>query len=146
MEFITPVQARCFERIKLWMLELFGDRLRTHDTRPMFEVWRGSAKVEVAVYPWREEESVIVARALVAKGVRLQSELLEYLLRQNSVLRFGAFCIEGNDEIYFAHSIVGSTCDKPELEASVTAVASAADHHDDIIIERWGGRRAIDLE
>jgi len=35
--------------------------------------------------------------------------------------------------------------DKTELRASVMAVVSTADEHDDEIVSRWGGKRALDM-
>ena len=39
---------------------------------------------------------------------------------------------------------MGSTCDKPELKTSVSSVVLIADEYDDLIVEKWGGERAID--
>jgi len=52
--------------------------------------------------------------------------------------------IDENGDIVFEHTIVGSTCDKKELESSVAAVLEVSDDYDDKIVERWGGKRALD--
>jgi hypothetical protein len=57
---------------------------------------------------------------------------------------FGAFGLDVNGDIIFEHSIVGSTCDKKELESSVRAVLEIADKYDDKIVAEWGGMRALD--
>ncbi|MBI3924070.1 MAG: YbjN domain-containing protein [Armatimonadetes bacterium] len=144
MFFITPAQEECYHRVKPWIIELFGDRATARESEPVFEISEGSARAEVGIFPWKQHESVICTRALVVHQVEFHSDLLQYLLRQNSVIRFGAFGIESDNEIYFIHSIVGSTCDKPELEATIRSVSSMADHYDDEIRNRWGGLRAVD--
>jgi hypothetical protein len=70
--------------------------------------------------------------------------VLHYLLRENDQMRFGAFGIDDANDIFFEYSIVGSTCDRAELKAAVSAVAFTADEYDDQIAGRWGGDRAID--
>jgi hypothetical protein len=59
-------------------------------------------------------------------------------------MRFGAFGVDKDGDIIFEHTIVGSTIDKEELKSSVKAVLSVADHYDDDIVSRWGGKRALD--
>ncbi|MEW6278613.1 MAG: YbjN domain-containing protein [Candidatus Eremiobacterota bacterium] len=144
MYFTTPAQEECYRKVQPWIVELFGDNARARADEPVFDVTVGSSVTEVGVFPWTQEESVVSARARVIRGVELSPDLLQYLLRQNSVIRFGAFGVESDSEIYFLHSIVGSTCDKPELAATVRSVSSMADRYDDEIRNRWGGHRAID--
>jgi hypothetical protein len=139
MLFTTPAQEACYAKISPWIGELFGASAAARKAEPVFDVSVGSSLTEVGVFPWTQEESVITARARVIRGVSLAPDLLQYLLRQNSVIRFGAFGIESDNEVYFIHSIVGSTCDKPELEATVRS-----DRYDDEIRNRWGGHRAVD--
>ena len=144
MNFTTPAQEQCYLRLSPWLQELFGSAAVARSDEPVWDVTVGSSVTEVGVFPWRQDESVVSSRSLVVSGVEFSPELMQYLLRQNSVMRFGAFGLEGGDEVYFLHSLVGSTCDKPELEASVRAVSGMADHYDDEIIRRWGGTRACD--
>ncbi len=77
-------------------------------------------------------------------GAEIRPDLLRYLLEENVKMIFGAFGISSDNEILFEHSIVGSTCDRKELEASVKAVMDISDDYDDKIVERWGGKRALD--
>lgn len=144
MEFTTPAQEQCYARIGPWIAELFGDSATARAEEPIWDIRVGSSVTELGIFPWKQDESIISARAAVVRNVHFQPDLLQYLLRQNSVMRFGAFGIESDNEIYFLHSIVGSTCDKPELAASVRSVSSMADHYDDEIMNRWGGQRACD--
>ena len=144
MEFTTPAQEQCYARVSPWIAELFGDLATVRAEEPIWDIRVGSSVTELGIFPWKQDESVVSARAVVVRNVKFVPELLQYLLRQNSVMRFGAFGIESDNEVYFLYSLVGSTCDKPELEASVRSVSSMADHYDDEIVNRWGGQRACD--
>jgi hypothetical protein len=52
--------------------------------------------------------------------------------------------LDKSGDVTFEHNIVGSTCDKNELKASIMAVVGTADRYDDQIVSRWGGKRASD--
>jgi len=69
---------------------------------------------------------------------------MQFLLRKNDDMRFGAFGLDRDMDIFFEHTIVGSTCDKEELRATVMAVLQTADKYDDEIVAKWGGERAVD--
>ena len=146
MKFLTPAQQETYNKVAGWMEELFEEYPWEKLDEPGFGLFWGSAWVEVRIYPWGDdcEDTVINARSRVVTGASLEPGLLNFLLRQNAEMRFGAFSTDANGDILFEHTIVGSTCDPEELEASVLAVLEAADEYDDRIVERWGGERALD--
>lgn len=144
MEFRTSAQQACYEKIAPWVKELFGEFAIAREDAPMFAVLVGSAVAQILVMPWRDDDATITTRAYVVSGAELSQDLMHYLLRKNADMRFGAFGVDDDGDILFEHSIVGSTCDKPELKASVMAVVMVADDYDDEIVSRWGGQRAID--
>lgn len=144
MQFQTPAQEACYHKVALWMQELFGKFPCARQDIPGLGLFMGSALVEVLILPWGEEDSVINTRAYVVTGAALTSDLMRFLLEQNSNMIFGAFGIDAKGDILFEHSIVGSTCDKKELESSVNAVLEVSDEYDDQLVERWGGKRALD--
>ncbi|WP_017663008.1 T3SS (YopN, CesT) and YbjN peptide-binding chaperone 1 [Baaleninema simplex] len=144
MKFETTVQEACFDRIAGWMRELFGKLPCARPDVPGLGVFRGSALVEVFVFPWGDDEAVIHTRSSVIKGANLTPDLMKFLLEVNAQMRFGAFALDSDGNILFEHTIVGSTCDRKELEASVNAVLEVADEYDDYILENWGGQRALD--
>ena len=143
MEFQSEAQAQCYYKFAAWMSELFGHIPWEPLDEPGFGLFMGSAWVEVHIYPWNED-AVINIRSTVATGTSLSPDLLNYLLRENAVLRFGAFSVSQQGDVLFEHTIVGSTCDPKELETSVIAVLKTADDYDDPIVARWGGTRALD--
>lgn len=144
MEFETEAQKICFEKVAPWITELFGGSVLRNPDRPVLGVLEGSAFAQIGVFPWGGEDATITTRAWVVTDVELSDELLLFLLRENGGMHFGAFGLDDEGDIFFEHSIVGSTCDRKELESSVVAVLRTADEYDDRIVERWGGRRSLD--
>ena len=143
MEFLTPAQQQCYTRVSIWVEEFFSHIPWEKLDEPGFGLFMGSAWVEIRILPWNED-TVINIRSTVVSGAHLTPELLHFLLRQNAQLLFGAFSLSADDNIQFEHTIVGSTCDVEELQASVLTVLDVADHYDDRIVARWGGERALD--
>lgn len=143
MEFLSTAQQECYEKIKPWMEEMFGSEARAMPESPVFEVTIGSTFAFVQVVPWNDD-ATITARAYVVSGAELTQELLLFLLRENDTMRFGSFGVDEAGDIIFQHAIVGSTCDKNELQATVVSVVTTADRYDDQIVEKWGGRRGLD--
>lgn len=143
MEFQTQSQQNCYNKITVWIEEFFSDIPWEKLDEPGFSLVMGSALVELRIYPW-EEDSIINTVSTVVTGAKLTPDLLEFLLRLNSELEFGGFSLGDSDEVLFGHTMLGSTCDPEELETSVMSVLEAADKYDDIIVERWGGQRALD--
>lgn len=144
MEFRSTAQKACYEKIVPWMKELFGEFVMLRNDAPAMAIVIGSAIAQVGVIPWGNDDATINTRAYVVTGAEATPELMHYLLRETDNMRFGAFGLDSDDDVFFEHAIVGSTCDKPELKASVMAVVVTADQYDDKIVARWGGQRALD--
>lgn len=144
MLFQTPAQEACYDKTALWMRELFGKFPCARQDIPGLGLLTGSALVEVLVFPWGEDDAIINTRSYVVTGADITPELMRFLLEENTSMIFGAFGIDGNNDIVFEHTIVGSTCDKKELESSVKAVLEVSDEYDDRLVEKWGGQRALD--
>jgi hypothetical protein len=142
IQFKSEAQRACHEQVSKWMKEIFGELAASRNDAPLFGVALGSAFAQVAVLPWGQDDAVICTRAYVVTGAEMTPELIHYLLRQNASMGFGAFGLD--DDVFFDHTIVGSTCSKNELKASVVAVVGTADRLDDEIVARWGGQRALD--
>jgi hypothetical protein len=145
MEFLSTGQQECYEKIKPWMDEMFGSEARALEDAPVFEVSLGSTFAFVQIIPWNETDAIIKARAYVVSSAQMTPELQLYLLRENDTMRFGAFGVDEAGDIVFQHAIVGSTCDKEELQATVASVIAISDKYDDMIVEKWGGKRGLDI-
>lgn len=144
MQFQTQIQEACYNKIALWMRELFGKFPCARPDVPGLGLFMGSALVEVLVFPWGEDDAIINTRSYVVSDIELTPELMSFLLTENSKMMFGAFGVDEHGDILFEHTIVGSTCDMKELESSVQAVLEVSDDYDDIIVQKWGGKRALD--
>lgn len=144
IQFQTDAQKAVYEKVGQYMRELFGELAGTRQDYPAYYLMMGSAVAQVFVIPWGDNESVINVRSYVTVGAERTPEMLEFLLRQNYDMRFGAFGLDKDGDVVFEHNILGSTCDKTELRTSVLAVISTADRYDDQIVGRWGGTRALD--
>lgn len=144
MEFKSDAQKACYEKVKGWLQEIFGEQFFTDPNNPTFGISRGTAQGWVWVWPWGDDDATINVRAWVVTGAEMTVDLAKYLLRQNYDMRFGAFAVDDDNDILFEHTIVGSHADKEELRASVLAVVGTADSLDDQITSRFGGQKASD--
>jgi len=144
MNFQTQAQQACFEKITPWMKELFGELCKPRTDVPVFGVLAGSVLAQVGVSAWGENDVTVTTRAYLVTDVELTPDLLLFLLQENDRMRFGAFGIDSENDIFFEHTILGSMLDQAELQSSVLAVAATADQYDERIIERWGGTRLLE--
>jgi hypothetical protein len=144
MEFQTKAQEDCYNQVAVWLRELFGKLPCARPDFPGLGIFLNSALVEVLVYSWGEEDATINTRSYVVTETNLTPELMRFLLQENVKMQFGAFGADEAGNVLFEHTIVGSTCDRKELEASVKAVLEVADEYDDYIVGKWGGKRALD--
>jgi hypothetical protein len=144
MEFQSDAQKETYGKIQVWMKEIFGDFATERSDSPAFGIMVGTAYAQLGVFPWGKDEATITTRSYVVTGTELVPDLMFYLLHENDRMRFGAFGVDDEKDIFFEHTIVGSTCDKEELKASVMAVIMTADQYDEKIVEKWGGQTARD--
>jgi hypothetical protein len=142
--FETEAHKEYYEKVRGYMKELFGEMFEAREDAPVFITKMGSAVAHIAVIPWGENDAVVSVRAYLVTDVELTPELMEFLLKENPSFRFGAFGIDPDGDILFEHTIVGSTCDKNELKASILSVLMTADDYDDLIVQRFGGMRMLD--
>ena len=144
MEFKTTAQKEVYEKITPWVKEIFGTFVVAREDTPAFVITVGTAMSQVGVFPWGDDDATLTTRSYVVTGAELVPDLMEFLLHENDRMRFGAFGIDDDKDIFFEHTIVGSTCDKEELKASILAVILTADQYDEKITSRWGGQSAKD--
>jgi len=146
MEFQSQAQQEIYQKIEPWMKEMFGIFFKKREDAPYFGVNIGSAFVHVGVQPWGADNVTITTRAYVAVNVEINPDLMLFLLRENDKMRFGAFGLDEDNDIFFEHTIPGLTCDIESLKSSVLAVGYAVDQYDGQIVSRWGGVPASDLQ
>jgi len=142
--FANETQRAVYDRVRLFIEDLFGELAVFRKDAPAFAVAAGSAVAHVHVLPWTDEGAMVTTRAFVVSGARLDAELMRWMLARNAEALWGAFGVDEDGEIVIDHSINGPTCDKEDLRASVLGVIFSADRYDDEIVARWGGERALD--
>lgn len=145
IQFKTKPHEEIYNKVKGFLKELFGEQAIAHDEQPVFLIPHGSSAANVTVFPWGDDDATICTRAYVVLKPEVNQELMHYLLKKNNEMRFGAFGLDSEGDVFFEHTIVGSCCDKEELKASVLAVLGTADRYDNEIVERWGGKTVIDM-
>lgn len=109
-----------------------------------FTISHGSTQIMILVRPFTDNETCIEVLSNVVMNGNITPEIMQFLLRKNAELHFGAFGLLFDNTIIFQYSIAGSNVDKNELITSVNAVAIIADHYDDELSQMSGGKRAID--
>lgn len=143
MTTLSPIQQKTLDKVSTWIQSKFEHVPHEPLDEPGFGLFMGSAWVEVKVQPWKEDTIINVSSSVVS-GANVDFDLLNFLLQENDELVFGAFSMDEGGTVRFQHTIVGSTCDPEEFQASVEAVLEVADDYDDQIVEKWGGERALD--
>ena len=144
MEFKNDIHAEAYAHVKQLMTELYGEMFGVSEEFPTFRLREGSTVASISVLPWGDDRAVVEVKAWVVMGAELTAELMKYLLQKNDEFVFGAFGLDNENDIFFAHSILANDLDKSELRATIGAVKSTADHYDDEIKSRWGGQRMED--
>lgn len=144
MNFQTEAQKTCYQKVADWLPELCDRISHPVAQNPIFSLQFGSATVLVEIRPFYETESIIYIWAYVATEVEVSDDLMLYLLKQNDVFRFGGFSMPEDGDVRFHVTLLGASCQQNEFKLALTEVLESADRYDDLIVKRWGGRRAAD--
>jgi T3SS (YopN, CesT) and YbjN peptide-binding chaperone 1 len=141
----TPLEMieKTIEDVQAFLDKDFPDHLSFGNGT--FTISRGSTQVMIIVRPFTSDETSVECISQVVTGADISSDLMNFLLRKNAELHFGAFGLYFDNTITFSHSITGTNLDENELVNTLNAVAIIADHYDDKIMELAGGKRAADL-
>lgn len=130
------------DKLKTFFKTNFNDT--TYFDEESFIVSKGSTQVMVKAENITEDHVVIDLISHVVRNANVDDKLKNFLLRANTELKFGAFGLLFDDTITFQHSILANDFSEVDLKSSINAVASVADYYDDIIVEKAGGKRALD--
>jgi hypothetical protein len=131
-------------RVKRFLDERFGGF--DHDPSWGYHGGFGSARVFVDVLPVLEDSTAVRASSPVLSDVELSDGLALELMRLSAARPFGGYAyIPSRREVWFQHAILGDDLDRVELESAIEVVAETADSQDDMLAERFGGRRYADL-
>jgi hypothetical protein len=131
-------------RVKRFLDERFGGF--DHDPSWGYHGGFGSARVFVDVMPVLEDSTAVRASSPVLSDVELSDELALELMGLGAERPFGGYAyVPSRREVWFQHAILGDDLDRVELESAIEVVAETADSEDDMLAERFGGRRYADL-
>lgn len=144
MQFANEAQKKVYDKVAQILRDEFGKTATARDDGPSFVMRNGSAYVQVTILPINDQHTCVRAHSWVVTGVENTPELLQFLLKENLNMRFGAFGIDDVGDICFTHAILGETLESPALMYTLMGVASVADDYDDKIVGRFGGQRAVD--
>lgn len=140
----SRVVEKTRDKVRKLLRQSFGEVFREHDGS--FWGRQGSTVVLVQIAPWLAvDDAQVQVVAGIAQDVDPTVDCLSFLLKENHNFVLGAFALEGDRNVIFRHSILGSKIDRKELEASVKAVASTGDKYDDIITSRFGGVKVSEM-
>ena len=140
--FEHSVQEETFRKVKEYLGELFEEPY--HDPEnDHFYVRYGTTVLEISVEPYGPEEAMVTIMSYCVQDVEVEDDLLLGLLELNHQLLCGSFSVVGND-IFFAHSLFGSSLEPRDLLRAITSVATLADDYDDRIVARYGGQTALE--
>lgn len=140
--FEHAVQEETFRKVKEYLGELFEEPY--HDPEnDHFYVRYGTTVLEISVEPYGPEEAMVTIMSYCVQDVEVEDDLLLGLLELNHQLLCGSFSVVGND-IFFAHSLFGSSLEPRDLLRAITSVATLADDYDDRIVARYGGQTALE--
>jgi hypothetical protein len=130
------------EKLKSFFENNYNDTTFFEDDS--FTITKGSTQVMVRADNITEDHVVIDLVSHVVKEANVNDDIKNFLLRANSELKFGGFGLLFDDTIIFQHSILANDFSESNLKSSINAVASVADYYDDILVEKAGGKRALD--
>ena len=140
--FEHAVQEQTFHKVKEYLSELFEEPY--HDPEnDHFYVRYGTTVLEISVEPYGPEEAMVTIMSYCVQDVEVEDDLLLGLLELNHQLLCGSFSVVGSD-IFFAHSLFGSSLEPRDLLRAITSVATLADDYDDRIVARYGGQTALE--
>jgi len=136
------VQQETFTKVKEYLGEFFEEPYHDPENNH-FYVRYGTTVLEISVEPYGSEEAIVTVMSYCVQDVEMEEDLLLGLLELNHQLLCGSFSVVGND-IFFAHSLFGSTLEPRDLLRVITSVANLADDYDDRIVARYGGQTALE--
>ena len=108
----------------------------------------GSTRIFIDLFALDEASSVVNVYAIATIDVPPSEALFRFLALNPDAALFGhlgAVEREGVIDVLFSHRLLADSLDKEELEQTVATVATTANEVDDVIVQRFGGRRYRDV-
>ena len=148
MKFNSERERQAYEKIRDFACSLFGE-VNVTPLDGVLVLREGSTVVYLRVFPIGVEKTGVEVFSYVAVDVAATGELMRFLLTYNLKLMMGGFGLllaeNGTATVLLTQTMLGETLSEEELYAGVSAIAGVADRLDDVIVEKFGGRTAIDM-
>jgi len=92
------------------------------------------------------KKQMVSFSSIVVVGCRVDSTLMNNLLKRNSEMEFGAFCLDGDNSILYTYSVFGGQHIDEDIFLRVLAmVAVVAKKYSKEIISTHGGKTSLDF-
>ncbi len=107
-----------------------------------------AAGIQVFVMPRElpDGRTVVKVEALCVKDLRIDGDLGIFLAEESGRMLFGKLALYSErKEVRLEHALLGDYLNQAELESAVDLVAAGTDLYDDLLRERWGGRKPAEL-
>ncbi|MBL0332836.1 MAG: hypothetical protein IPP08_04140 [Chlorobiota bacterium] len=111
-----------------------------------FTVSQGSAVISIFLRVWHEGDIAVTFTSQLVTGAVVDANLMEWLLKKNSEINFGAFGLLFDNTIVYSHTLPGMDLSDSELTSTLATMATIADFYDGVIVEMAGGKLGIEYE
>ena len=139
------------QKVQRMLVEGFGDLMLTKDG---FAVERGSTRVNIEVKEWGKDNkgdpsSIVRLWAPLVRELKPTPEFYRWAAVDGSRFLFGSVTVLENEGatdcfVVFDHTILADYLDMDELCGAVAIIASTADDLDDVVHDKFGGKRYTD--
>ena len=139
------------EKVQRMLVEGFGDVMLTRDG---FAIERGSTRVNIEVRDWGKDgkgdpSSIVRMWAPLVRELKPTPEFYHWAAVDGSKFLFGSVTVYDNEAtadcfVVFDHTLLGDYLDLDELTGAIAMVARTADDLDDVVHDRFGGKRYTD--
>jgi hypothetical protein len=142
METNNEVLLSTIQKVENFLKEKYPSYIKFDDNR--YTITRGSTAVMILIRPYTEGDTIVEFVSNMVFGANISPELMNFLLRKNAELHFGAFGLLFDGTIVFTYSIAGKNLDENEFVTALNSVAIIADYYDNEIIAMAGGKTAME--
>lgn len=139
------------EKVQRMLVEGFGDIMLTKDG---FAIERGSTRVNIEIKDWGTDgkgdpSSVVRVWAPLVRELTPTPEFYRWAAVDGSRFLFGSVTVIENEGasdcfVVFDHTLLGDYIDMDELCGAVALISGTADDLDDVVHDRFGGKRYTD--
>lgn len=113
-----------------------------------------STSVRLKIFPYAKDDdgeplSLVYIQSLILRDVRPTAALFEWVAREGGANWFGHVVVRDAEEagsvvLLAEHTLLGDYLDEQELAAAMYGVLGFADHYDEELQKRFGGKRWVD--